>query len=163
MASTAAARRESPCDSPSVVGCQPLDDSMATVARVLLEDSQGAALATSSSQLEVDRSVVRTVRPDDNGFFGDGIVVVASSSPAEADVRTVAVEDSARAGVGVFGARLSMAGSRIRCASFAIDGEPNGGADFVLHDGGDNLCGCPEALESCKVVSAGLAPPGLSP
>ena len=75
----------------------------------------------------------------------------------------VIVADSARAGVTNFGSLVSLAGTRVRCAAVDLDGELAGSNDFEFIDGGGNSCGCPAATGSCKVVSAGLAPPDALP
>ena len=37
------------------------------------------------------------------------------------------------------------------------------GASFSFDNQGGNACGCPEAGNSCKVVSTGIAPPNPLP
>jgi hypothetical protein len=85
--------------------------------------------------------------------------VLRNAAPASATVFNTSIEQSTRAGLTTFGATVSLGGSRIRCAAFALTGEPYLGSDFILEDGGGNTCGCDGDAGACKLVSVGLEPP----
>jgi hypothetical protein len=74
-------------------------------------------------------------------------------------VRGVLIEDNVRAGIANFGATLELGESVLRCHDFDLDGEVVAEKQFVFHNLGGNVCGCPEATDTCKLVSAALEPP----
>ena len=114
------------------------------------------------SQATVDRSIVRTTLATD-AVGGDGIIVLRDTATASATILGSSIEQSTRSGLTTFGAAVSLTGSRIRCAAFALTGEPYLGSDFALEDGGGNTCGCDESVGACKLVSVGLEPPTADP
>jgi hypothetical protein len=85
---------------------------------------------------------------------------VSEGIPASAAITATRVDDVSRAGLGSFGATLSIASARVRCAGIEIVGEDHASMSTAFEDRGDNLCGCPFAETPCKLTSAGLAPPG---
>ncbi|MGZ6094027.1 MAG: hypothetical protein ACXWUG_18490 [Polyangiales bacterium] len=110
--------------------------------------------------------VVRDVHPQD-GLYGDGVAAtfIPGGPTATLDFEDVVVENAARAGIGLFGADLTIHRSRMRCNGFEIDIETAGGfsgeRDPTLVDSGDNACGC-GTPERCHASSAALTPIGPS-
>ena len=77
--------------------------------------------------------------------------------PADGTITHTIVANAARAGIGAFGARFSVQGARVSCASFDLDLESFGAAAGEMDDRGDNYCGCGESLRRCTAQSANLA------
>jgi hypothetical protein len=94
-----------------------------------------------------------------SGLGGDGIVLVTSLGLRDGAVTNSHVVDSARAGLSAWGGRLAVGTSTLTCQSFDINGDPYQGVAHELIDLGGNACGCPEATDACKALSANLEPP----
>ncbi len=140
--------------------CDPNARATLHLSRSLIEHNHGQGLLVQGADATVESTVVRTTLPYvlDN-LFGDGIALLSYGASATGTTTNVLIEDSARAGLGTFGAVAALADTHIRCAAFALNGEPYDGLDFAIDDLGGNLCGCGGAEGSCKLVSAGLEPP----
>lgn len=96
--------------------------------------------------------------PDDT--WGDGIVVMASPQfQGSATVSGNVVKNSSRAALSNFGAVVSASGNVLRCAAFGLAAQDFLGHSFAFHDLGGNLCGCPNAFESCLLTPASFEPP----
>ena len=80
---------------------------------------------------------------------------------ATAQLTGVLVAEVARSGISAFGGAVSIGYSAVSCTKFDLVGEDVGTATFSFEKLGDNLCGCPDPADLCKVDSPGLAPPEL--
>jgi hypothetical protein len=149
---------------PTGLQCEPNARSTGSIARSLIDDNSDIGVFVIGSDATFANSVVRAtaVRASD-GLFGDGVAVLKFWAPASATIVDSVIIDSARAGVSSFGGFVSFADSRILCAAFSLVGEPRAGSEAEVDNGGNNLCGCPNADSDCKLVSAGLAPPEAPP
>ncbi len=140
--------------------CDPTARGSATVLGSLIEQNHEVGFLVNGSDATIQSSAVRaTAARVSDGLLGDGISVVGGAMVASATITTTLIEDSVRAGLGVFGASASLDHSTLGCSAFALAGEVLEGQGFQVDDGGDNRCGCPEADGECKLVSAGLEPP----
>lgn len=107
---------------------------------------------------------MRSVLPNDTSLpMGDGISVVSSVGPARATITRTLVDTTARAGLSSFGAILTLDGSAVRCAAIPLTGQGIGAFDYAFEDRGGNVCGCPVADGSCKLVDAALVAPEPPP
>jgi hypothetical protein len=94
-----------------------------------------------------------------DGTFGDGLAVVSVSSAASATVVGSRLQDSARAGLGMFGAAVSLTNTELECNAIQLDGETFEALPFSLDNAGGNVCGCAGVDVGCKVLSSNLPPP----
>ena len=130
------------------------------VANGLVEDTAEGGISLLESAGEIVDTTIRQVRAaDDDGLFGDGILLIATG---EALVRGCHVEQVARAAVSGFASVATLADNDLRCNDLPLASEPLEGVSSQLQDAGGNLCGCGEPA-TCKAVSAGLAPPEALP
>jgi hypothetical protein len=143
------------------VTCDASRYATASVVDSLITDSQGFGMVFVDATADVSSSVVQRTTPEvDTGYFGDGLASASERLATSVTLTGSRIDDSARAGVGAFGAALSMQASRIGCADLALAGTAHLGFDYALEDLGDNLCGCPTPDDACKIVGADLQPPG---
>jgi hypothetical protein len=131
------------------------------VSGTLIEKNQWGGLAVSSSAVAVTHSVVRDTRAGPDKSFGDGVEVSRDYAPASLSLEGVLVANSARAGVAAFGGQVTIKGTTVRCAEFALEGEVHG-VPYSFIDAGGNSCGCGDELVTCKVISDGIALPPFS-
>lgn len=117
----------------------------------------GVMLAGASGELV--HSWVARVAPDGDSRFGDGVVVVSLDDAADARVERTVVQQSARAGVSVFGALVELIESEIECNGIDLNVDIWDGAAPQLVDGGGNLCGCATDTRACQAVAASLQVP----
>ena len=144
-------------------GCGFALPSHASLRDTLIERSQWGGIIVSSSELTLERTTIRdTTAGIADGLFGDAISISRDYAPATAELRNVLLANSARAGIGSFGARVAVEASAIRCAGFDLEGENVNGVSFAFDDRGGNRCGC-DGAASCKAVSTGLTAPTLEP
>jgi len=130
----------------------------------LMEQGNEFGVAVVGSQARIEASTIRDIAANALGKFGDGMIVVSERGPATATITAIRIERSARAALSVHGGHATIAGSSLSCQAFDLDFEKYGTLAAKLEDLGGNLCGCPEAKEVCKAVSAGLeAPPAAPP
>jgi len=150
-----------PCTgAPPLTTCNAAERASATITGSLIEQNHDIGLLVSESDASVEASVIRATSPRVlDGLFGDGMVVVGDVAAGSATVIQSRIEDSTRAGVASFGASVSLESTRIQCAAFELAGEAFGTQAFAFDDRLNNLCGCPIANATCKVVTAGLEPP----
>lgn len=117
--------------------------------------------------LSVDGVVVSETREGIDGR-GDGLVVASEAADrlAAADLSSVFVASSARAGLANFAAAVAMTNVSLECNPIQLNGESTV-VDFVhefnFFDQGGNRCGCGATTEDCAVQSANLEPPGALP
>jgi hypothetical protein len=136
--------------------CDPASRSQAAVVGSLFEDNYDTGVFVYVSDLTVDASVIRRTQARSDGLFGDGL---NSFDGASVTANNSAIWDSARAGIGIFGASVEMSSLHIGCAAFPLTGAPFEDSLFDVVDAGGNLCGCPTPDQPCKLVSANLEPP----
>ena len=133
--------------------------SAAVIVDSLLTDNRVAGILLQGSKaipLLKDNTILNTLASD-NGFLGDGIVLVTSLS--EANLFRNVIHQSSGAGVSVFGATGIFVDNKITCSTFDLYGEEYLGFPFYLVDAGGNLCGCPTAGQICVAKGMGLVPP----
>jgi len=111
------------------------------------------------ASLLLDGSAVdgTAARPD--GLFGDGIAVVHQGVPGVATLTRSRVATATRAGMANFGSTVSLATSLLECSPIQLNSEIFDGVTATFVNGGGNDCGCASDRDTCKAISAGLAPP----
>jgi hypothetical protein len=139
--------------------CDPDGPSNATIRATLIDDSHDVGLYVLSSNAVVESSVIAQTAARPDGTFGDGLSLHNNLGQTTVSAHNLLVSDSARAGISVFGSALSMSSSRVRCAAINLHGSVNGPSDFNVDDLGDNLCGCPTATDTCKLLTSDIQPP----
>jgi hypothetical protein len=126
----------------------------------LIDDNRGAGIYLVDAELSLDRTLVRNTSPSEQGSFGDGLAVESAYVDTSCELAFSRVQDNARAGLALFGARASLAASDFACNTIHIDGEASAhGSPFEVHDAGGNRCGCLEQTEKCRVLTSNLDPP----
>lgn len=143
-----------------VNGVKPVDGSL-TMTSSLVEDCHESALAAIESTIVLDTSILRAVKPrPEDGLFGDGFVLM-SKTPGRGTAKITGslVDSVARAGIAAFGSTIDLGQSASLCATFALAGEELNGVPFQFNKTGDDACGCPAAVDLCKIESPGLTPP----
>lgn len=136
-----------------------------TFRRSVVERGHVAGLIVAGAEVGVSDVVIRDVAPRPEGDFGDGIiasstlVVVPGVFPTTVDVDHASVERNARAGVGSFGATITLSATALACNAVDLDGEIVQGEPFVLEDRGDNVCACDATTVPCRVLSSNFEPP----
>jgi hypothetical protein len=143
--------------------CDPLARSSATVTRSLIDSQFDVGVFVGGADLVLDSSVVRATAVQTDGLFGDGIAVLTrEGASASVEATNVAIHDSARAGLASFGGAVALERSHVVCAGFSLFGEDRAEFTFAFDDRGDNLCGCPQPNEACKLATTALEPPQAS-
>lgn len=136
------------------------ETSTATIQSCVVENNQRAGIAMLGGELTVETTLVAGTTPDTGPEgYGDGIVLVAWSLDASATLTGSHVRDNSRGGVTSFGATASIGDNAIFCNAFDLNGELYLETPFDFINLGNNRCGCGDAWEACKVLSAGLVPP----
>jgi hypothetical protein len=132
-----------------------------TIRSSLLEDCSQVGAGAIRSNLIMETSVVRDIRPrEDDGFFGDGIIVLGEAGQmATAKITGVRVEKAERAGISAFGGQIDIGFSSVSCTTFDLVQESWDGLSSSFNKLGDNACGCPGATELCSAQSPGIGPP----
>jgi len=126
---------------------------------VLVERSYEFGIVAQNAWLSAERVTVRDTLPTpEAGTFGDGIALI-SDRAVESTLTAVRVEGSARAGIASFGARAFLGASELSCNTVQLVAEQNYGTPGSIQSLGENRCFCNSESQSCKVISAGLAPP----
>jgi len=133
----------------------------------LVERNYESGVSVLSSTVVVESTVVRgTLASADDGHFGDGVVGTTNLAelPASMTVVRSIVADNARAGLSIFGGKLSLQSNALTCNQVAdLNGEPVLGSSppvaADLTDLGGNLCGCTGPLTSCRAKSSSLDAP----
>jgi len=134
--------------------------SLVTVRHSTIEDSIGMGVFVASSDVTVERSLVRrTTQRALDQLYGDGVLVIAYGGVAAARLGETRVEHSDRAAVAVFGSSVALAGTVLECNVISIDGEALDTVPFALDDLGGNVCECGAVVDPCKVTTANLSPP----
>ncbi len=133
--------------------------SSALLRGLLVEQSWTAGVFVVGSTASLQGCLIRDTAPGATGLFDDGIVVFSDEAPGTAMLIGTRVEQSARAAVSSFGAEVTISGSLFQCQVFDWAGNPFHEYDYGFHDQGGNLCGCPDATESCRIDTATIEPP----
>jgi hypothetical protein len=135
----------------------------ATVRDCVVDGNREVGVLVLGSTATIEGTLVTGTQAQANdGSGGDGMAVAADLSSATATITASRVEGSARAGIAVFGAALSLDSTELGCNAIELDGEQEYGQDFQFDaSGGGNSCDCPGATVTCQVLSSGLAPPKL--
>jgi hypothetical protein len=140
-------------------GCYELPAAV-TIRGSLVEQNRDVGIFVGGSDARVESTVVRDTRArESDSLFGDGVAAMEWGAPTSVTLTDARIEESARAGVASFGASVTLARTAIACAALDLDGEPFEGNNVEFADQGDNVCGCPQALNACKLVSTELDPP----
>ncbi|MBW2459656.1 MAG: hypothetical protein JRI68_34505 [Deltaproteobacteria bacterium] len=129
-----------------------------TLQASLFSDNHDVAVFLSASSLVASSTIVRGTGATAEGFMGDGIAVVHYDGPASGELVRLKVEQNARAGLGSFGAYVTVRDTTFSCNAFDLAEETFIGMPPELIDGGGNHCGC-ETESACHAVSAGLEAP----
>jgi hypothetical protein len=135
------------------------------IASSLIELTHEAGVVISGSDGAITATAVRDTRARVvDMLFGDGFIVAAGKSvstiPASLVIDTSVVSASARAGMGAFGAPLTLSRSRLLCQAFDLAVGTYADSEGQLLDHGDNVCGCPTPSASCQAAATTLEPPG---
>ncbi|MBW2457203.1 MAG: right-handed parallel beta-helix repeat-containing protein [Deltaproteobacteria bacterium] len=140
----------------------PVERSTASIQSCLVRDNQRAGIAALGGDLIVQHSLVTGTTPEPGvSEFGDGIVVLTYQGVvATGTITDCQVTANARGGVTTFGALVEIGNNSVFCNAFDLNGENLGEASFGFTDLGTNVCGCDDQWATCKVLSAGLKPPG---
>jgi hypothetical protein len=133
--------------------------STAQLTSSLVETSFVCGVAVVATVATFDDVVVRDVKSNGDGTFGDGIDVIAEGAAASATINGGRIEATTRAGIASFGATVSLGGTTLECAAIPLDRETLGAFDPAFTDVGGNACGCSGAAITCQILSSGLAPP----
>ncbi len=149
-------------------------DSTASIDGCLVRGSSDIGVDLSSSEADVSRTAIEGTAPRlSDGKFGDGLYVGASLAAdasvvaGKARLDGVLVERSGRAGISLFGATVTLAGSTLTCNAFDLNAERTFAFDdlgipiereFTLIDESGNACGCDAERVPCAASSAGLEP-----
>ena len=128
-----------------------------TVEQSMVSGNQVAGVSTFGGSVLIRSSRITRQSPDVLGF-GDGVVVYALGSPAEARLEGSLVHDNARAGIASFGGVTALAGTLVLCNQIDLNGESIPSAAYAFEDDGENVCGC-GAARACQVLSSQLEPP----
>lgn len=107
------------------------------------------------SPLIRDNTIVHTLPTLSLQNWGDGISIF-SSPDVFLDRNTI--QDSARAGVGIYGSGVSLQDNTMTCSAFDIDVEIYDGLLPHPADLGGNQCSCGGPLGECEAVSSQLVP-----
>ncbi|HEU4345692.1 MAG TPA: right-handed parallel beta-helix repeat-containing protein, partial [Candidatus Binatia bacterium] len=107
------------------------------------------------SPLIRDNTIVHTLPTLSLQNWGDGVSIF-SSPDVFLDRNTI--QDSARAGVGIYGSGVSLQDNTMTCSAFDIDVETHNSIPPNPQDLGGNQCGCGDPLGECEAVSSQLVP-----
>ena len=125
----------------------------------LIERNNLAGVVVVESQATIEGSIVQGTSANEQGQFGDGIVVLPDGSPSQVAITGTIVDSNARAGLVSFGAPVRFSGTVLSCNAFDLQGEVYDGSPFSFPDSHDNICGCPATADACNAVSVGLSAP----
>lgn len=137
------------------------DKSIAEIKNTVLLDNRKYGIGLLETYAEITNVLIKNTK-ELNGLFGDGIVAAVTPNAALqpiVKVKDVTVKESARAGLSAFGTSVSIKNSTFCCQAFDFNSEFYSGQPATLIDLGGNLCGCPDATDSCVAVAGALAPP----
>ncbi len=149
-----------------VTNYETLVPASATITQTVVDGAYAGGIVVGGGDLVVEDVIVRNIEPQVNvDDFGDGIgasstiVLIPDILPATLDATRVTVQNVARAGLGNFGATVSVGDSFFDCNQIDLDGELLDDLDFTFDDLGGNDCGCGDERVECKVLSTDIQPP----
>ncbi|MBW2459899.1 MAG: hypothetical protein JRI68_35745 [Deltaproteobacteria bacterium] len=122
-----------------------------------IDGSHAFGLVTQSASATLEAVWIANTHSIDQSF-GDSIAVIDRSGPAWLTLVDSHLEDSARAGLAMFGGTGRLSGTELECNVIHLTGQPHN-ADFELVDEGGNRCGCAGQQDDCTVLAANLTPP----
>jgi hypothetical protein len=127
----------------------------------VIEDSQLFGIAVLASDVTVSDTRIQRTAMSPVGTYGDGITArTFDGQGATATIGPgVLIADSARAGVGTWGATINMGSTILECNVLDLHAEPFEGVTPALGDDGSNVCRCQAEEHPCKASSSMLAPP----
>jgi hypothetical protein len=139
----------------------PMSDprSTASIKWCTIEDSFDFGIVIFGSDVTVEGTAVRRVRPDMNGLFGDGIALASEPLSATAVLNGSLVAESSRAGLSSFGSHATVERTLFECNPVHLDGENHGSQAFAFEDLGNNECRCGDVVATCRVLTTNLTPP----
>jgi hypothetical protein len=146
-----------------------LDNSDATVVELAVERCHGAGIVVRGSTATLRSIFVSGILPEGDQF-GDGVVVTGDESNptriTDVTVDRAQIDRCARAGIAVFGSKLTLSSAELACnlidlnvgrrVGFTASGAPID-ADYALTDSGKNNCGCEKAAP-CLARAEEIAP-----
>lgn len=124
-----------------------------------LERNGDVGIISVGTKLDILGVAVLETHAKADGRFGDGIVFTSEIAVASGTVANTLLTNNARAGLASFGGTVTLVDNTMVCQAFDLNAEPLAEHVTTFEDQGGNLCGCPDATEACRSVSAGLQPP----
>lgn len=134
----------------------------ATIRWTAIHDCYEAGVLIFDSTASIDDSLIAGTLTASDGQLGDGVDAFSLDLPTEVVVRGTQIEDSARVGVALFAAALSLQDSKLDCNAIDINGEELLGVGFDFENLGGNHCGCGDDAP-CKLLSTSVGPPDVAP
>ncbi|HZO11660.1 MAG TPA: right-handed parallel beta-helix repeat-containing protein, partial [Polyangiaceae bacterium] len=128
-------------------------------ASLLERTVEAGVFVAGPASVEVEACLVRDTAAANDGVLGDGLTVWSNQGPANASAIGLRIEQSDRAAVSSFGAKVALQSSLLICQSFDIGAEPWQGQPSLIEDHGEVLCGCPDPIDHCSARSYALQPP----
>jgi hypothetical protein len=134
-----------------------------TLRSSLISESIDVGVLLLGTDATVETTRVSATRPrTSDGLFGDGVVIAGEGAEASATLRGLVVQDSARAGIGLFGARADVGHTHLSCNAVQLTADGLLGQPSIFGDLGGNRCACDGDEQTCKALSAGLEPPSAA-
>ena len=125
-----------------------------------VERNHAIGVAVLGSAAVVDRTLVSDTAARADGLYGDGLAVrLLDGNAASVTITGSRIERSARAGIGAFGAAVSLSDSALECNVIDLDREVTDTVDASFDDLGQVVCSCQGATHECQLSQAQLAPP----
>ena len=126
----------------------------------LVEQNHEMGVSVVNSDATLDSTVVRATHTNEDGNFGDGIVLESHGSLTMATITSSKIETNARAGISNLAAVVLLVSSAVQCNRIDLNGEDTATGEIFTFDGSkENLCGCEEPDPTCPVLSARLSSP----
>jgi hypothetical protein len=92
-------------------------------------------------------------------IFGMGVYVHSEVERAVVTLDGVWALDGRGAGFANKSSDVTIKSSVANCHAPALVGDAGNAGDYAFADAGENVCGCRDAVETCKVLSVALVPP----
>lgn len=121
-----------------------------------IKDNRKAGIFLYQCTFLITRNIIQRTFPTLEGFFGDGMLLMASHGSA----LTNFIGNSARAGLSNFGGIVTLRDNTFCVAAFELEGEPYNSVPFTFIDASQNDCDCGNIpLVSCVAISVNIQPP----
>ncbi|MBI4702704.1 MAG: DUF1565 domain-containing protein [Deltaproteobacteria bacterium] len=143
------------------ISLQPTGQAGCTIAvrDSIIEDTYEAGFLAYGTAAELDNVAIMDTKKRLDGAFGDGIAAIAVPAIASSmSVSRSRVEQSARAGIALFGVNLSLSETTLSCNPIQLNVELMDVAQ-AIDNGGGNRCECHGVPEQCRALSSNLEPP----